>query len=133
MKRMIYAFLLFGMFSCKKDNAIKNIKEDIAGNWELRASISFGSTQNFSAGNGNIFIFGQNDNYQRKAHDTLVMSGHYTIKKQKDCYERETDYALYISETSSGGYQYIEVRNDTLIFSTPNCLSDGVITYYKRL
>lgn len=133
MKGVICLFILLGLFSCKKDKDIRNIKEDIAGSWELRKSFSFSGTQNYPAGNGSIFVFDQNDNYQRKAHDTLIVSGHYSIKKQKDCYERETNYAFYLSEVSSGGYQYIDIKNDTLVFSTSNCLSDGAVIFYQRL
>jgi hypothetical protein len=133
MKGVICLLIMAALCSCKKDNDIKNIKQDIAGSWELRKSSSFAGIQNYPAGNGSIFVFDQNNNYQRKAHDTLIISGHYSIRKQKDCYERETNYACYLSEVSSGGYQYIEIKNDTLIFSTSNCISDGTISYYQRL
>ena len=135
MKKMLFAFALISVLSCNKKEEMTAIKKDIIGSWELsaRGGGFTGITTHYPAGNGSILVFNSNGNYLRKSHDTVLFSGHYTIRKKEDCYSRPNEVALSLDGSSSGIHQYIELRNDSLYFDTPNCYADGNWFTYKRL
>jgi hypothetical protein len=134
MRKAIFIALLFSFCSCKKNSEVKMLKRDIAGTWELERISGYPFNQPpFPPGNGRIIVLGEDGNFERKQHDTLVFRGNYTLRRKKDCYGRNTDVIFSTDENSFGDYQYIESSNGKLLLSTPNCYQDGATAYYRRL
>ena len=120
------------MISCKKNREISNLKDQVTGTWEAEKIISRDSIRVLVQGNGNIIVLKKKDVFERKRHDTLVFKGKYTLKEKKDCYPGSSDIVFSTNENPSN-ILYIEIENDKLILSTPNCYMDGGIGYYRRL
>lgn len=134
MKRIMFFVLLVSIYSCKKDNVAKALKKDITGTWELEKFAGYPFNQPpLLPGNGRIIVLGEDGLFERKQHDTLIFRGGYSLRKQKDCYERNGDITFSTNENSSGTYQYIEISEGKLLLSTPNCYQDGGIASYRRL
>jgi hypothetical protein len=110
------------------------LKRGIVGTWELERISGYPFNQPpFPPGNGRIIVLGEDGNFERKQHDTLVFRGNYTLRRKKDCYGRNADVIFSTDENSFGDYQYIESSDGKLLLSTPNCYQDGGTAYYRRL
>lgn len=134
MKKIIFLFLFVSLYSCKKDTTVRNLKKEIVGTWELEQFVGYPFNQPaLPPGNGHIIVLKGGGLFERKQHDTLVFSGSYSVLKKKDCYERTSDVTFSTNESYSGDYRYIEVADDKLSLSTPNCYQDGGTAYYRRL
>jgi hypothetical protein len=134
MRKIMFFVLLISIYSCKKDNVVKALKKDIAGTWELEKFAGYPFNQPpLLPGNGRIIVLGEDGFFERKQHDTLIFRGDYSLRKQKDCYERNSDITFSTNENSSGTYHYIEISEGKLLLSTPNCYQDGGIASYRRL
>src|SRR4051812_31421280 len=91
MGKIILLVLLAAVYSCKKDNEVKTLKNEIVGTWELERQVGYSFNQPLAPGNGRIIIFEEGGIFERKQHDTLVFRGNYSITRKKDCYERSAD------------------------------------------
>jgi hypothetical protein len=134
MRNIFFLVLLCSFCSCKKDNELSTFKKDIIGTWEFEKVVGYAINQPpLPLGNGRIIVIGEDGSFERKQNDTLVFRGSYTMGRKADCYNRNTDFTFSTSEPSIGTYQYIEISDSKLLLSTPNCLQDGVTTYYRRI
>ncbi len=134
MRKLFFIALLFSICSCKKSNEIKALKRDIVGTWELEMVSGYPFNQPvLPPGNGRIIVFDEGGLFERRQHDTLVFRGSYTVRRKKDCYERDTDIALSTTERASDDIQYIEISDNKLMLSSPNCFQDGGSASYRRL
>jgi hypothetical protein len=134
MRKLFFLALLFSFCSCKKDNAIKTLKSDIVGTWELEKVSGYPFNQPvLPLGNGRIIVVGENGVFERKQHDTLIFRGNYSIQTKKDCHERNSDIIFSTNESASGDYRFIEISDGKLLLSTPNCYQDGATAIYRRL
>ena len=134
MKKICFLFFLTTIFSCKKDNEVKTLKNEIVGTWELEKFVGYPFNQPpLPPGNGSIIVLGGDGSFERKQHDTLVFRGSYSVQRKKDCHERNSDIIFSTNTSSSDSYEYIEMSDGKLLFSTPNCYQDGGVAYYRRL
>ena len=134
MKKILVLVLLAFSFSCKKDNEINTLKNEMIGTWELERISGYPFNQpTLPQGNGHIIVLGEGGLFERKQHDTLVFRGSYSVQRKKDCHERKTDITFSTNESSFGDYQYVEIAEGKLLLSTPNCYQDGGIAFYRRL
>ena len=134
MRRIPFLFFLTFVISCNKPSQERRLEREIVGTWEFERFIGYPFNQpTLPRGNGHLIIIGENGNFERKQHDTLLFKGNYSIQRKKDCYERPTDIIFSTNENSSGGYQYVETLDGKLTFSTPNCYQDGGTAYYRKV
>lgn len=134
MKQVCILLAAVLLFSCKKENSIRRLQQEIAGSWELERFIGFPFSQPvYPPGNGKIIVLDAAGSFTRMQHDTLMYSGSYHIEKKKDCYPRDNEMAFFSSENSGGTYQYIATDSGKLVLSTPNCYMDGGTTCYRRI
>lgn len=132
MKKIFFLFLLAGVFSCKKYNEVKTLKNEMIGTWELERFVGYPFNQPpLPPGNGRIIVLGEGGLFERKQHDTLVFRGLYSVRRKKDCHERNSD--IIFSTTESSSYQYIKISDGKLSLSTPNCYQDGGTAYYRSM
>ena len=135
--KLILPLIVLIFFSCKKDNSTVGFRNKITGSWELEKNVCgecITPVTNFPRGNGNIIILSANGTYQRKKQDTLLFSGNYTLQEKKDCFARSSNYTFSTNENPNPvSYGYINLENDKLIFSTPNCFADGSVTTYRKI
>jgi len=133
MRTALLVFLTTLIFSCKKENETAALRTQIAGTWELERAIGFAVNQSFPPGNGRIIIIGNDGSFERRQNDTLVFRGVYTLQEKKDCHPRDTDFAIWTNESNTDDYRYIDLKEDKLTFSTPNCYQDGGDMIYRRV
>ena len=134
MRIVFFSILLIGFYACKKEKEVKSLKTEIAGTWELEKFSGYPFNQTpLPPGNGRILVLGEDGLFERKQHDTVVFRGSYTLRKKKDCHERNTDIIFSTNENSFEDYQYIEIADGKLLLSTPNCYQDGGSAYYRRV
>src|SRR5918993_102883 len=88
------------LIGCKKNQEISNLKDQVTGTWEAEKFISFDGTRSFPPGNGMIIVLKKNDVFERRAHDTIVFKGKYTLKEKKDCYPGNSDIVFSTNENS---------------------------------
>ncbi|RDC66377.1 hypothetical protein AHMF7616_05008 [Adhaeribacter pallidiroseus] len=118
------------MVSCSKDN---DISHKFTGKWEYERYIGYPFTDTaLPPGNGQTITLTNNGIFESRKQDTVLFVGKYTIKQRKDCYKRDNTWLLstddpYFKEV------YINIENNKLTLSQPNCYADGGIIYYRRL
>ena len=83
------------------------------------------------AGNGNKIILSGSGGFERRRNDTLLFKGNYSLHHKQDCYSRESDIVITTNEQNNSEL-YITIENGKLIFDTPNCYTDGALTYYIK-
>jgi len=86
---------------------------------------------NYPAGNGNKIILSGSGGFERRRNDTLLFKGNYSLHHKQDCYSRESDIVITTNEQNNSEL-YITIENGKLIFDTPNCYTDGALTYYIK-
>ena len=134
MKKIILFLFVVSFYSCKKDAGFHALREDIQGTWELEQFIGYPFDQPvLPAGNGQIIVLGANGLFERKQGDSLIFKGTYSLQTKKDCYPRHTEVSFSTTESSPGTYQYVDIANERLELSTPNCYQDGGSAYYRRV
>ena len=113
---------------------LSGFRNEIKGEWEYVRYTGFGIPLPASPpGNGRILSFGSNNNFERKAHDSILFKGTYQLEKRKDCFGDER--SIFVETTDAGftnGY-LVERRGDSLYISNPNCFSDGGTAMYRKL
>jgi hypothetical protein len=122
--------MLILLGSCKKENS-PAVKNEIAGSWELRSSITYSGINIFPPGSGYIIAFENNNSFKRKKQDTLLFEGRYILNQRKDCYGNTPQTFITTTEPNSSEF-IVAVIKDTLTLSTSNCVSDGVVSAYIR-
>ncbi len=135
-KTFPFLIILALLISCKKDNDITDIKNNITGKWETESNscgLCNTSFTNYLPGNGNFIIISENGNFERKIHDTLLFKGSYSILKNKDCNKSSGDFAFTTNEQPISSIKFITINNDKLTLSTPYCYQDGSVTTYRRI
>jgi len=135
MKQVLPFLLIILLVSCAKDvEDFTEIKNEIAGAWEYEtyAGYPFNNTV-LPPGNGNIIVIHKNGTFERKQHDTLLFSGFYELERKKDCYQRSTDILFSSNVPLYTAGHYVEVKNEKLTLTTPNCMMDGGTAYYRRI
>jgi hypothetical protein len=132
MNKITFLFLLVLVFACKKYNEVKTLENEIVGTWGLEKFVGYPFNQPIlPPGNGSIIVIGEGGLFERKQHDTLVFRGRYSVRRKKDCHERDND--IIFSTTESSSYSYVKISDGKLSLSTPNCYADGGTAYYRRL
>ena len=128
---LLFIFSMAFLMSCKKDH-FAAAKAQIAGTWEYHQFIGypFNSTP-LPRGNGKIIIMGTDGSFERRSHDTTLFRGSYALTERKDCYGDAKQLFFKPSDPSFAEY-IIEVRGDTLLFNSSNCLADGGSLIYLR-
>jgi len=134
MKQLSIVVLIAAIFiSCKKDNAA-TLRKEIAGEWEY---VTFsGYPFNFPSyppGNGIILIFGENGDFERRKHDTLVFKGTCRLQEKKDCSGDEKKIFLETNDATFVKEVYITITEARLHINTTNCYQDGGSAIYRRL
>ncbi|HEX8313920.1 MAG TPA: hypothetical protein VF609_02945 [Flavisolibacter sp.] len=123
--------LLLLLFSCKKEEPLKDFRKTLAGTWELERTITWVTVPPVAP--GILLVFKEDGTFERKRHDTLVYSGTYTLQQKQDCHPRSSNIILTTSDSSPGYEDYISVENNKLELSTPNCWADGGGAIYRRV
>jgi len=127
--------LLFA--GCKKDNAVKSLKNEITGKWELvRANSGWGGMQEFSPGNGNTISFTGSSYSQRVSYNdtTFNFNGGYTIYTGKPCDFAAEITLINLSSVDGLGYpQEIKLDNDELSIGATECIADGGTNFYRKI
>src|SRR5690348_8585126 len=101
MRQTCFLILTIFIFSCKKDNEMRSLKKEIVGTWEIEKFIGYPFTQPpYPPGNGQIIVIGDNGDFERRKHDTLVFKGHYSMRRKKDCYPGDKDIIFLTNESS---------------------------------
>jgi hypothetical protein len=125
---ILICFILF--ISCKKEI----VQKQFSGKWEYATFIGYPFNDNaLPPGNGKIIVLGQSSSFERYMHDTLIFKGHYSIERKKDCGSNEQHYFLNTNDSLFAKGLIIDVRNDSLFLSTPNCYADGGVGIYRRV
>jgi hypothetical protein len=136
MKRLLLFVAFIAVFcSCKKENELGDLKNEIAGTWELEKIVCGLCTFpviDFPPGNGNIIILSPDGSYERKKQDTLLVRGTYSVLKSKEC-SPAGDRALIINEGSNTTLMFIKISTDKLEVNTPYCYTDYNATTYRRI
>lgn len=133
MKRLLLLLpLLCFLASCKKDQELSDLKNQIAGTWELESIYGFWSSGNFPSGNGKTITIRNDGTYERRDNNNIVYKGNYSLKKKKDCYERTSNNA-FITGDYNGELFYIELKDQKLIISPSNCIEDESTFVYRRI
>lgn len=133
MKKTLVILFLFTFFiSCKKDPVV-SLKNQVTGSWELATTISSGIlTGSYPPGNGFILSFDKRLNFKRLSHDNLLYKGNYKLQEKPDCFQK-TSVFLTTTDPLFPGDWFVEVRNDSLILSTPSCYTDGASSIYRKI
>jgi hypothetical protein len=136
MKRLLLFVAFIGVFySCKKENELGDLKNEIAGTWELEKNVCglcpF-PVINYSPGNGSIIILSPDGSYERKKQDTLLVKGTWSILKSEEC-SPAGDRALIINEGANTTSMFIKISTDKLELSTPYCYTDYNAITYRRI
>jgi hypothetical protein len=121
--------------SCKKENEPGDLKNEIAGTWELEKIICGLCTFpviNYPQGNGNTITLLPDGSYERKKQDTLLVKGTWSAINSKEC-STAGDRAIIINEGSSATLMFIKISTDKLELSTPYCYTDYNATTYRRI
>jgi len=129
----IIVLIAFIFISCKKDNAAL-VRKELAGEWEYVTISGYPfSNPVLPPGNGIIIVFGENGNFERRNHDTLVFKGNYRLHERKDCSGDEKKTFLDTNDSMFVKDDYVNIRDGRLHISTPNCYQDGGTAIYRRL
>ena len=135
-KGLLFLLFISILISCKKDNEITDLKNEISGTWELEkdlCGVCTNSVINYPPGNKNLIVLSSDGSFERKNQDTLVFKGNYSIQRNKECNQTSGDMALIIKEGSTPTPRFIQITADKLTLSTPYCYQDGVISTYRRI
>ncbi|ANH82511.1 hypothetical protein A8C56_17400 [Niabella ginsenosidivorans] len=116
--------------SCSKE---KLFKKDIYGKWELRWVSGFKIPYTEHApGNGTSIELTKAGIINRYEKGKIIHTTSFSVHNKKiECngYDRDTYWELVYDNIEDE----IEVRNDTLILSTPPCTQDGGTSTYVRI
>lgn len=124
----------YSTFCLQKDDPFKEIQKKMAGTWELEKRITWVPMPPVVPGNVDIIVFKEDGSFERKKHDTLLFSGSYFLQQKKDCYPRNSQTVMITNEPGNSLNPYIEIDAfGKLVFSTPNCYTDGGDVVYRRL
>lgn len=129
-KLLVLLPFLYFLASCKKDQELSNIKNQITGIWEL-ATISAMTVINYPPGNGRTIIIRNDGTYERWENNSVVYQGTYLLKQQKDCSER-TSINKFITADYTGDH-YIVFIDQKLVLESSNCIADGGTFYYRKI
>ena len=134
-KILLITALVFTLFSCKKDGFDGSAFEGV---WEFETSYngSPANTINLPPGNGKIIVLSGFSEFERRAHDTLLYRGTYSLKKKKDCTSEEysVNFSTSDPDFASDDHTYVELEtNDRLRISSSRCLLGAGVTIYRRV
>jgi hypothetical protein len=122
------------LFSCKKDNIPTSFKNQLVGAWEFEHFSGYPFTAPYyPPGNGNIIVFFENGNFEKRQRDTILFKGKYFLSVKKDCYPRESNIFFSTNGALNSWNFYINIDSNKLMLSTPNCYADGGISLYRRI
>ena len=128
--KFLFGFLLMMAFiSCKKNNLFLNA--DVVGKWELASSTNFAGYFTYAPGNNNIIEFTANSKYVYSDSTGLQLNGIYNCYYRKDCNaDKKRPFVNFSGEIAD---KFFATENEKLVFSFSNCVSDGVVTTYRRI
>ncbi|MBP6686671.1 MAG: hypothetical protein KA160_02335 [Lacibacter sp.] len=134
MKKTVRLFLLFPilLWSCKKDKGIRTLEKDLIGTWEMVSTDDHLGYRQYQLGRGYNTEYQTKNVVRRREGNILVFSGKYSLVRKADCQSRVSDIYLTTNESSSVPY-YVEMKNDTLYMSKPNCNGVYSVSAYRRL
>jgi hypothetical protein len=135
-KSVLFIAFMAIFFSCKKQDEMAGLQNEIIGTWELEkifCGLCTTPVVDFPFGNNNIIILSSNGMYERKKNDTLLFKGTYSVLKSKDCNTTTGDMALLINEGVNPTPMFINIIGDKLELSTPYCYSDYNAVSYHRI
>jgi hypothetical protein len=118
--------------SCKK-NSISG-ENMISGRWELRKSTGgIAGTIQYQPGNGTVWLFGNNNQYQFNSANGFAQSGTYEIKKANN----PGDWMLELQHLANGQTftekDSIRFETNQLIFLPAESCCDISTDMYERL
>jgi hypothetical protein len=134
MKRIIILLLSFAfLVSCKKDQTSK-FNTQFSGKWEYATFVGYPfNFPSLPPGNGKIIVLYQNGSFERFTHDTLIFRGKYFLEEKTDCYQNQKQVFFRTDDTSFANDKLIQMKGDSLFFSTPGCYADGGTSIYRKL
>ncbi|MFT3822982.1 MAG: hypothetical protein QM731_03645 [Chitinophagaceae bacterium] len=111
-----------------------SIKYSLPGTWEATRAYSDIGAIVYQPGNGHLLKFTSNDKMEFALPNGTVQSGTYRLRMKKDCYTNsDTQLAFTWPGSDYELVYYVVIDNGELSLSTPSCLADGSITYYRKL
>ena len=120
--------------SCNKEKDMKQLRYRFSGTWEYERYNGYPFVNTYlPPGNGRIIVLSENGDFQRKNNDTVLFKGRYAITSKNDCNQRENNWFFTTNDTIFQWGDYIEIQNDRLVLSTPNCFADGGSVFYRKL
>lgn len=128
MKKILFVFLLFTFFSCRKNE----IHKSIVGNWELRKEVGgIAGTINYPIGNGNMYSFTSRGNFQQSYKGLVQDEGTYSLSPvalTKNWYLK-----LKSTRNNYETVDSISVESNKLIFLPKIVCCDFPATTYEKL
>jgi len=128
--------LSFIFFSCSKDNRLENLRNQVAGKWEIEKRVCGECTNPliiYPEGNGNIIVLLTDGTFERSIHDSVTFKGMFFLNKSDECGKPDSDISLSTNETSTPTALFVQIESGKLQLSTPYCYSDGASTIYRRI
>lgn len=133
--------LFFGLLltttSCKKDNTLRSLDQELTGKWELvRANNGWGGIFEYSSGNGNTISFTDSNYSQQIAYNdtTFNYQGGYRLYAGKPCDFADETTLINLSSVDGISYpQEILLKNGELSIGATECIADGGTNYYRKI
>jgi len=134
MKKTLLILLLISVFSgCKKHQEENDFKKSVIGKWELSHVYGYGIfPPPYLPGNGNTITLSTDGIYEKWKQDTLVFRGIYSIKRKKDCDEKQR-YFFYTNNPNGDNDTRISIESGKLTIGTSVCVADGGVSSYRRI
>jgi len=136
MKQSALTILLICILcACKKEKCTNDHYDKFSGSWEFEQYSGYPFTNNsiLPPGNGQIIILRKDGTFERRKHDTLLFKGTYILQEKNDCLQPANRITHYTTSENTFNESYIQLQNNKLTLSTPNCYQDGGTEYYRRM
>ena len=127
---IVSAFAICLSVACSKNNILRNIE----GKWELRESQGgIAGTIQYPAGNGILFQFGSNGQYESNAPGYPSRRGNYTIQKATNAADWIIQFQYVLNGQSFTEKDSVRFEKNQLIFLPKETCCDIPTVYYEKL